>query len=175
MSTHNPNFIDSYYQLRKQIDDRAKELSQLHTDHLKCRKGCDSCCESIHVFPLEFSAIKRELKLQGRGLPVRKFNKFRKSCVFLKDGACSIYYSRPIICRTQGLPLMYQNLSGKGYEISHCQLNFTAFDLSNFTVDNSMYMPDFNSKLFLLNKEYVELEDLHNKNPKKRIPLYKLA
>lgn len=166
--------IDSYYQLRKQIDKNASELSSLHVKHIKCQKGCDSCCEAIKIFPIEFAAIKNELQSSNVEIPSRRFNKFRKSCMFLKNGACLIYNARPIICRTQGLPLMYQKLDGDGYEISHCQLNFKQFDLKQFGLENSMFMPDFNSKLFLLNKAFIESQNLFNKDFKKRIPLYEL-
>lgn len=171
----NPDFLSSYYQLREQIDKRTVEISEIHNKHLNCKKGCDSCCEAISVFPLEFAAIKKELQLEGRKLPYRRFNKFRKSCMFLINGACSIYNSRPIICRTQGLPLMYQNINGQDYEVSYCQLNFKDNDLKNFSIDNSMFMPDFNSKLFMLNKSFVESRNMYNKSPKKRIPIYKLT
>ncbi len=167
-------FITAYNKLREDIDHRAEELSIHHTKHLKCKKGCDSCCENISVFPIEFNAIKKELENKTISLTKRKFNRFRKPCVFLQDGACQIYESRPIICRTQGLPLMYQNINGEGYEVSHCQLNFKGVVVSNFNVENTLFMPDYNSKLFLMNKEFIESENMVKKNPKKRIPLYKL-
>lgn len=168
------DLILSYLELRAKVDKRGEELTTQHGKQLKCRKGCDSCCESINVFPIEFYAIQNALKEQKIALPKRKFNRFRKSCMFLVDGACSIYQVRPFICRTQGLPLMYQNMNGEGYEVSHCQLNFKGVDITSFTVENTMFMPDFNSQLFMLNKEFVELNNIENKNPTKRIPLYKL-
>lgn len=167
-------YLSKYYNLRNKIDIRAKELSTKHYKELKCQKGCDSCCENISVFPIEFHSIKNELGKILYTISNRPFNKFRKSCVFLKDGACQIYKSRPIICRTQGLPLMYQNINGQGYEVSHCQLNFKNFNISDFNIDNTLFMPDYNSKLFLLNREFVESENIAKKNPKKRIPLWKL-
>lgn len=147
----------------------------MHSKNLKCQKGCDSCCESISVFPIEFDSIKQELGPKLDTIAKRKFNKFRKSCMFLKNGACLIYHSRPIICRTQGLPLMYQSIKSDGYEVSHCQLNFNNFNISDFTVDNTLFMPEFNSKLFSLNKEYIEAMNILKMNPRKRIPLYKLV
>ncbi len=174
MSSTNSKFSE-YYNLRTDIDIRAKELSIKHSKELKCQKGCDSCCENISVFPIEFHSIKNELDNKLDSIPKRKFNIFKKSCIFLQDGACHIYNSRPIICRTQGLPLMYQNINGEGYEVSHCQLNFKKINISDFNIDNTLFMPDYNSKLYLLNKEFIESENIFNKNPKKRIPLYKLT
>lgn len=168
------NYLDSYYQLRSKIDKKADELNELHQIHMQCKKGCDSCCEAIRVFPVEFYAIEKELKARGLLLPKRKFNSLRKSCMFLINGACSIYDSRPFICRTQGLPLMYQSLKGDGYEVSHCQLNFKEVPITSFNVDNVLFMPDFNSKLFLLNQSFVKSNGLFKGDFKKRIALYKL-
>lgn len=164
--------IAAYYQLRTKLDERCDELNQQHSKHLQCKAGCDSCCENISVFPLEFEAIKLELgdSLKSHSLN-RPFNRFRKSCVFLVDSKCSIYNSRPFICRTQGLPLLYQSNDGSGYELSVCHLNFKGVDVNIFNSENALFMPEFNSKLFLNNQEYL---GEGNKLSKKRIPLYRL-
>ena len=56
--------------------------------------------------------------------------------MFLQGGQCEIYPARPLICRTQGLPLAYPSgfvdaaaVSAKttdGREIVWCPLNFTS-------------------------------------------------
>ncbi len=58
-------------------------------------------------------------------------------CVFLEDdGRCAVYASRPLVCRTQGLPLRYPDglvpveaifsrARGGGGAITWCPLNFT--------------------------------------------------
>lgn len=163
--------VEAYLKLRETIDAKCEQLNNQHVKELSCKKGCDSCCESINVFPIEFEAIKTEMASTLRLIKNRPFNRFRKSCVFLVEGACSIYQSRPIICRTQGLPLLYQNAEGTAYELSVCHLNFKGINPGKFNMDNALYMPEYNSRLYLLNKDFVSKTKY---SEKQRIPLYKL-
>jgi len=167
-------FFDKYYLLRDGIDFESQKLSILYQKQIVCKKGCDSCCENISIFPVEFYAISNELK-NRKDLPEEKFwYKFTNRCKFLKNGECMIYKSRPLICRTQGLPLLYENSNGTDFELSVCKLNFKTFDFSKFNIDNSLYMSPYNSKLFLLNKEFIEKEFNNKYKSTDRININKL-
>ena len=170
----NSKLLEKYYQLRSDIDKVSISLEKQHVSNMKCEKGCDSCCESLTIFPIEYDAIIKELG-NSISLPKKKFlNSYTKSCRFLVKGACSIYKSRPIICRTQGLPLLYENINGNDFELSVCKLNFVGADISKFNMENALYMPPFNSRLFLLNKDYIEQNLKYDTNPTKRIKLNNL-
>lgn len=148
------NFLSDYYKLRDEVDEACEKFTLMHQSQLACKKGCDSCCESLHIFPIEYYAIQEEII--GKNLPKHKWNhQFGKSCRFLKNSECQIYNSRPIICRTQGLPLLYENQSGTGHELSVCKLNFKGIDVNTFNMDNALFMSPINSKLFLLNQAFV--------------------
>jgi Fe-S-cluster containining protein len=167
------DFFEKYFVLRNQIDEVCRPLELQHKGQMQCRKGCDSCCENIQVFPLELDAIKQFIKDNNATLPKeRRFNRYRKSCNFLVNSACTIYETRPIICRTQGFPLLYQNIAGDGYELSVCHLNFKGQNPDNFNDSNALFMPAFNSKLFLLNREYVKEHYSSFFHSKSRVPLY---
>ncbi|MFA6400321.1 MAG: YkgJ family cysteine cluster protein [Salinivirgaceae bacterium] len=169
------DFFERYFELRDQIDAVGQALSVQHKGHMQCRKGCDSCCESINVFPLELDAIKYAIENDKIMLPKeRRFNKYRKSCNFLMHSACSIYEFRPIICRTQGFPLLYQNASGDAYELSVCHLNFKKHEPNSFNLTNALFMPSFNSQLYLLNQKYVTKHYAKAFTSKSRVPLYKI-
>jgi len=58
------------------------------------------------------------------------------------------------MCRTHGLPLLYANDDGE-WELSACELNFTEFDFEDFTMENTFPQDKYNSKLFLLNREFI--------------------
>ena len=58
------------------------------------------------------------------------------------------------MCRTHGFPLIYVNDEDEN-ELSACELNFTEFDYEDFTMENSLPQDKFNSKLFLLNREFI--------------------
>ena len=142
-----------YYQLRNKIDTLSESLEKMHHQHLNCKKGCDLCCMAISVFPVEFYAIKEELdKKSVSGLAVPQND---EDCRYLVDHSCIIYPSRPVICRTHGLPLLYMSLDGEDYELSCCELNFTEFDLGDFDEQNSYPMDLINSQLYQINKNFV--------------------
>lgn len=149
------NLVKLYKDLRLHVDALSVMLSHKHHSQLMCKKGCDMCCESLHVFPIEFYTIKQELA--DKPIPEQKWkNRFSKSCRFLVNSECTIYESRPIICRTQGLPLLYENSQGTAYELSVCQLNFKGVDIQMFNMDNALFMPPINSKLYLLNQKFIK-------------------
>jgi len=152
----NEQLLNKYFELRNDIDKAASKFEAMHKPQLKCKKGCDSCCESLTIFPIEYDAIQKELG-NAAELPKKKlFSKLTKSCRFLVRGECFIYKSRPIICRTQGLPLLYENMEGSSFELSVCKLNFVGVDVTKFNMENALFMAPFNSRLFLLNRDYIK-------------------
>ncbi|HAM97907.1 MAG TPA: hypothetical protein DCQ26_04790 [Marinilabiliales bacterium] len=169
-------YFEKYRALRNEIDDTCDRLSKMHVGKMQCRQGCDSCCEKFSVFPLEFEAIKEVIQSDGTfQVPQqRNFEKFRKSCLFLKDGSCSMYEHRPIICRTQGFPLLYQSGDGTAYELSVCRLNFKEINVDTFHDGNALFMPPFNSRLYLLNQEFVKKFYPKQFKPNTRIGLSEL-
>lgn len=165
--------IAPYYQLRAEIDALSESLEKEHHQHLNCKKGCDLCCMAISVFPVEYYAIKAELDLKPLAeLPVPKD---QNDCRFLVNHNCAIYPSRPVICRTHGLPLLYMSLDSDEYELSLCELNFTDFDLSDFDEDNTYPMDRINSKLYQLNKNFVAGFEEAKYSETDRIPLAELT
>ena len=127
--------FNRYFKLREQVDSVCRKLEDIHKVHLKCKAGCDQCCLNFGVFPVEYYAIKKELEVTV--------------------GKCTIYDSRPVICRTHGLPLLQMDMDGENWELSCCEFNFTDFPLENFNTDNSILQDKLNSQLFLINKEFI--------------------
>ena len=145
-------YLERYLSLRAEVDSLCKDLTEVHSDHLSCKKGCSSCCMNFSMFPLEFFAINHFLN--RKTLEIAK-PELEEACPFLVKDACTIYDHRPIICRTQGLPLLFTG--DEGWELSACELNFTNFDFSEFGAKNTFSQDKFNSNLYMLNKEYIEL------------------
>ena len=94
---------DDYLKLRSEVDILCERLTETHNIHLKCSPGCHKCCMDFSVFPVEFFSI---LKENGNKKVNVKRAAVEGECLFLVKGLCSIYESRPIICRTHGLPLL---------------------------------------------------------------------
>lgn len=149
--------IEKYLQLRDNVDHLTDELWDKHHDRMACKKGCDMCCLNFEVFPVEFDAIKQQVaeeypEILDEKLPEEPGEK----CAFLKNHQCAIYNARPIICRTHGFPLLYMNMDGDYWELSHCELNFTDVDEYYFDEENTYPQDTYNSRLFMINKEYVK-------------------
>lgn len=81
-------------------------------DKTSCSKGCSFCChDEIRMSSFEADYIKgyvfsnkiipnrRLLKKQSRK-PYSELSFADKQCSLLKNGECSIYEARPLICRT---------------------------------------------------------------------------
>jgi len=152
----NSEYIDSYLSLRNEIDAQTEALWNQHHNNMACKKGCDQCCLDFDVFPLEFDVIKEQVEREypevlDRSTPEESGEK----CFFLTNHQCSLYNARPIICRTHGFPLLYMNEAGDQWELSHCELNFTQVDEDYFHEENTYPQDTINSKLFMMNKAYI--------------------
>jgi hypothetical protein len=143
------NITEKYKKLIDESDSECRRLEEMHSGKMVCRKGCTSCCTDFSIFPVEFFSISEGLK--GREII---FNPGAKEgeCLMLVSGLCTIYGSRPFICRSHGLPLL--SMGDDGWELSHCELNFTE-NTTDFDESNTLAHDRFNSKLFMLNKMFI--------------------
>ncbi len=83
-----------------------------------CKKGCDACCKIMTVVTIAEAMVlaleiykkpdwrsllpalrESALAMSPIGLTEYDYAQKRLPCVFLKDGACSVYESRPAACR----------------------------------------------------------------------------
>lgn len=127
-----PECLDArqeYLSLRQAIDDFAAMVSQKHGEHIQCRRGCIQCCVPPEtLFRIEGEEILKAVA--GLPAPLRECIRDRiergedLECPLLEEGGCMIYENRPILCRTQGMPLAVHR-EGKVYDLEYCRLNFT--------------------------------------------------
>ena len=169
MSAAERSVLTPYYSLREEIDSLCESLEKVHEKQLNCKKGCDLCCMAISVFPVEFYAIRAELDFEA--LPELPIPTDAAQCRFLVDHSCTIYNSRPIICRTHGLPLLYRSMDSEEYELSLCELNFKEYDFEDFDEENTYPMDRINSQLYRINKDFAAGFEGGRYNEQDRIPL----
>lgn len=170
--THN-KFFKQYRDLRGSIDKLSAKLEETHKLHIHCQKGCDLCCMDFSIFPVEFYAIRSEMAEMNFIPDTGLVDHNSPSCKFLQNHACTIYPFRPVICRTHGLPLLYTNEEGE-WELSACELNFTNFGFEGFNLKNTYPQDKFNSRLYLLNKEFIAEYQEIKYNEQELVPLSKL-
>jgi len=145
--------VDKYLQLRTEISELSEKLGAMHKNEMACKKGCSSCCMNFQVLPVEYFSILQQLK----ATPPQQFRELdseHEDCNFLIEHMCQVYEARPIICRTHGLPLLFMNQEGDAWELSACPLNFKKFD--DFHTENTYPQDTYNSKLFLINREFIK-------------------
>jgi uncharacterized protein len=110
--------------LHREVDRRAGALAEKHAARLACRKGCSGCCvDDLTCFEVEAENIRRHhAELLEHGVPHAPGR-----CAFLDEhGACRIYAQRPYVCRTQGLPLRWEDEDDGGEPVEYrdiCPLN----------------------------------------------------
>jgi hypothetical protein len=139
--------LDEYRALVAKVDDFAARVTAARQADLACRAGCDGCCQvDLTVSAVEAAAVRGYLEalpseeraaVAARGRARLGGERGAPGCVMLDDrGWCGIYPARPLVCRTQGLPLRYpaelvpvesvRARAGQEGAVTWCELNFTA-------------------------------------------------
>jgi len=115
------------------LDRELERLQALHGPALTCRVGCTACCQTdLSVGPVEATVLGNALA----ALPAETQRRLQEgmrtrdardpACPLLLDQRCATYAARPLICRTQGFPLVWEE-ENELHE-AHCPLNFTRHD-----------------------------------------------
>jgi Fe-S-cluster containining protein len=140
-----PTIRQQYDRLIEDLERQIARLRPILGTRLHCRPGCAGCCQPFSVFALEAAVIAQEAS--GLTLPPAP-----GVCAFLRDDLCRIYPFRPLICRSQGLPLAYADLDRQCLEVSACPVNFPAD--SEFVMEELLFLDETNQRLAALNILY---------------------
>jgi hypothetical protein len=114
--------VDYYDEALRRVDAFFERSRAAYPKSFACREGCSLCCRlHLTLFPIEAARVGEALK----SLPVEMQDRVRAqadradACPLLVDDRCSVYESRPMICRSHGLPIKIEE------ERDTCPLNFT--------------------------------------------------
>ena len=152
------NAFRKYRTLVADIDRLCRRIRKKFKEHITCKKGCaGNCCQShISVFPIE--AISFIEGLQNLPLEMVRHirHKARSSnsfgpCPLLEEGACLMYDSRAIICRTHGLPISTEYSGHRA--IGFCQHNFK--NMPTIPEDAVIELEPLNESLTAINHQFV--------------------
>jgi Fe-S-cluster containining protein len=150
--------LRNYHRLIDQVDNVCRRIQEGYAGQIACEKGCAGNCCRIHlsVFPIEAISLALALKKLSREMvrhirqKARHTNSFGP-CPLLEEGACLMYASRLIICRTHGLP-MRNDYRGHRF-IGFCQKNFRKLD--PIPDDAVLDLGCLNNKLAAINRLFV--------------------
>lgn len=139
--------LDALIGLQEKASSFFSEYENKYAQQMKCASGCSHCCiGGLSIFTWEAELIIQwftSLSSEQRSELLNKWEKNQnhdftdvegraaRPCSFLVDNQCSIYPRRPIICRTQGMGLKWQ----EGGKILRdcCPLNFKEIESKNST------------------------------------------
>ncbi|SNB46667.1 YkgJ family cysteine cluster protein [Geobacter sp. DSM 9736] len=123
--------LENYRVLIAKIDDFCNRVTEDLAEHIACRPGCDGCCRHLTLFPVEAAALISALAKAPPELAEQITERARQAtpdgdCPLLINGRCALYESRPVICRTHGLPLLIREDAAS--RLDHCPLNFKTLE-----------------------------------------------
>lgn len=169
--------MSSGQDLQKNAQDFFDKVFSKNKQDMACAEGCSKCCHTdISIFTWEaqlivqwFLAMTYEQKNELKSLWLKEqlkgedqYGHEKVPCVFLYDDKCSIYFTRPIICRTQGAPLFIDD------RVDACPLNFTNglpdktdwLELARLNTLSSFVQMNFQREFSFLDEERISLRDL---------------
>ena len=166
--------LDNYYALLDKVDAICGSITAVLGSRVTCQAGCSGCCTAITVFPVEAAAMRERLDRlpPGRSAEIRRLAAARaggERCPLLDDERCCIYDARPVICRTHGLPILFDE--GGARRVDCCPLN----DLSGLTLNGSTVidLDRLNTLLTAVNARY--LAECGIEGLPERIPIIEIA
>lgn len=117
------NVVEKYNELGMYCENFWQRVLKKFAKDIACHAGCGICCELQSVNLLEAYSITRSLPLDYT--PPESVQ--NSKCVFLSNDVCTIYTSRPLICRTHGLIIKSIEFTND-YSIT-CPYNFSECDV----------------------------------------------
>ena len=165
--------LAKYAQLVAKVDTKFNAIHQQHRADMQCGKGCAACCKpGLTVSSVEAAAIKdyvsqhSEVRAQLDALDALTDAASRANgCALLtKDGGCSIYPVRPLVCRSHGAPLKWREKESALRDV--CPLNFTENSLEQIADSDFIDLDTLNTLLALINGAFSQSAD-----PLQRTPL----
>ena len=150
--------LENYRRLVDRVDNDCRRIQNAYAAQIACQKGCAGNCCRIHlsVFAVEAVSLAVALKKLPREMALHIQQKARQTnsfgpCPLLEEGACLMYASRLIICRTHGLPMRTEY---RGYKsVGSCRKNFRGQDSipDNAVID----LAPLNRQLADVNRKFV--------------------
>ncbi len=162
--------LDSYNALLTRIDRFAASVRARYEEQIVCSPSCSECCQAgltlvmveAVVLGTAFNISEERIHLQAGQPPLYD----EGYCALLaKDNLCLAYGKRPIICRTNGLPLKYPGHRNAIF----CEKNFISQIPHKSTI---LDMTNTETALFAANLDYCRKAGL---NPMARVAIDRLA
>ncbi|MBU0973191.1 MAG: YkgJ family cysteine cluster protein [Proteobacteria bacterium] len=147
------HLLKNYFDLLSRVDAHIQKVEKNYPGMIACKKGCDSCCRPITLFPVEavaLSAAFGQLDKFSRELVLAGMEKNAGGCPLLINRQCLLYGARPIICRTHGYPIYFREKTEN--RVDFCPKNFKR--VTFFPRDDLLDLEQLNVLLTTINKQF---------------------
>ena len=150
--------MDSVKRLQGLADEIDRDFALIrgrHDDSMQCRSGCSACCRArLSITRVEEAFLRRGLALlpeqTRQELAVAATDEKREMCPALDEqGRCRVYESRPLICRSYGVPLRHRrevNVVNPPV-IDVCDLNFVETALNVLPTEDVMDQTSIDTRI----------------------------
>lgn len=106
-----------------------------YPEDIRCGPGCSDCCHrDLSLFPFELERLVEAVRGLGPEVQREVVARARRAqsdeeaaCPLLAQDRCLVYEARSVICRTHGLPSMFEVRPGER-ELSLCPYNFKSIE-----------------------------------------------
>lgn len=124
------NALDRYRELVGKVDGFFARVEGRHGAEMNCGSGCHDCCHvRFSVTGVEAAILRAALaesppEVRARLAERAALDEPDRCAALGDDGRCSVYASRPLVCRSHGVPIRQRAPNGAAL-IGGCFRNFT--------------------------------------------------
>lgn len=147
--------LENYRALVGRVDAHIRNVEGNYKDLIACRKGCDSCCRPLTLFPVEAMAVSlafERLPENIKNQVIRQADISKALCPLLIKNSCIIYDDRPVICRTHGFPILIEKDGSPA--VDFCPKNFKG--IASFPGEMLLSVEQLNQTFFAVNAHFLE-------------------
>ena len=154
--------------LADSVDETFASIQTRQGACMQCSAGCTDCCRArpsiTHVERAFFRrGLARLSEAERKELAQRTRDKAREMCPALDpQGRCQLYDSRPLICRSFGVPLRrrHEVVLVNPPVIDVCDLNFVDVPLETLAPEDVLDQTSLDAELAAINAEFCARHDL---------------
>lgn len=153
--TESMDSLQRLQELAEEVDREFARIRSRYDDAMQCRSGCSACCRArLSITRVEEAFLRRGLGLlqveTRQELAAAASDEKREVCPALDEqGRCRVYESRPLICRSYGVPLRHRREVPlvNPPVIDVCDLNFVQTDLNVLPAEDVMDQTSIDAKV----------------------------
>ena len=168
VAVHEKDPLARLADLADAVDENFARIQTRRGACMQCRAGCTDCCRArLSVTHVEEAFLRRGLarlsEAERKELARRARDKAREMCPALDaEGRCQLYDSRPLICRSFGVPLRRRRevVLVNPPVIDVCDLNFVDVPLEPLPAEDVLDQTSLDTELAAIDAEFCARHDL---------------